>query len=371
MTMDEDILELTKNLISLHTVSKNSGVNADALAFIEHYLKDSHLFFKKYHKNGIYNLVISNKPVTNNFDLILHGHIDVIPATNPEDFIPRVGNGKLFGRGSMDMKGGLAALIVLMREIGKGNIQIDKNIALFITADEELGGANGTKYLIQQLGYKSKFFLTGEGVKENFPIYNKSKGVLSLKVKSKGKGKHASLPWLGESAIDNLINFYHDIRILFPKKDNKNNWYSTCLLSTIYGGEAINSVSEYAEGSIDIRFTEEFKSADQVLEKIYSIQKNHPGISLEVVVKNEMLNTSRDNNYIKILANAVKKNINPWNNYFLSAHGVSDARFAAENGIPGVEFGPSGNNSHSTSEYVKIDSLSVFYDILKDFIKNI
>ena len=82
--------------------------------------------------------------------LYFHGHYDVVPAANPAQFRPRVSEGKLFGRGSADMKSGLACMIGAIQALKACEIPLRGKIGITIVVDEETGGQRGSRYLAEQ-----------------------------------------------------------------------------------------------------------------------------------------------------------------------------------------------------------------------------
>ncbi len=79
--------------------------------------------------------------------LYFHGHYDVVPAHSREQFAPRVENGRLYGRGSADMKAAVAAMIYAAALLKECRIPLQGRVGLCIVADEETGGQGGSRYL--------------------------------------------------------------------------------------------------------------------------------------------------------------------------------------------------------------------------------
>lgn len=235
---------------------------------MEKYLKPSQLIIKKY-KSGIYSslVIVNQKGNINNFDFLLHGHIDIVPGLENQ-YKPKVKNNRLYGRGALDMKGGLAALVVLMKNLKQE--KINKKLALFITSDEKKGGENDTKYLLENIGYRGNFFITAEGEKD-YIVKNEQKGVLMLKLAVKTRGEHSGYTWKAKNAILELIKLYKKIAQLFPHKQDPDHWYTTINLGKIQGGLAVNSIPDYAEADVDIRFCDPFTSHEAVFNKIVPI----------------------------------------------------------------------------------------------------
>src|SRR5262249_3930331 len=156
------------------------------------------LHFKHQTFEGHPTLVITTKD-TMTPDIFLVAHIDVVPAPKSL-YQPRIESNKMYGRGAYDMKMAIACYILLLHELKEW--LGEKNIGLMLTSDEEIGGMQGVKRLLEA-GYSSKVaFLPDGGFNWNFE--EEAKGVLQIKIAARGKSSHSSRPWLGENAIDSL-----------------------------------------------------------------------------------------------------------------------------------------------------------------------
>lgn len=137
--------------------------------------------------------------------LYFHGHYDVVPASSPERFRPRIEGGDLFGRGTSDMKGGLAAMIHAVKAIASGGVDIDGRIGLTIVPDEETGGVLGSGYLADAglLGRDGIGMLLAEPTAGT--VWNANRGAISLRVTVKGKPAHVGLAHRGVNAFENAL----------------------------------------------------------------------------------------------------------------------------------------------------------------------
>jgi len=129
----------------------------------------------------------------------------VVPAVDPTQFQPHIQGGKLFGRGSSDMKSGLAAMIGAIQAIKASGITLRGKIGLTIVPDEETGGQRGSHYLAEHglLGRQSIGMLTAEptgGV-----VWNANRGAISLRVHVKGKPAHVGLHYQGVNAFEQMV----------------------------------------------------------------------------------------------------------------------------------------------------------------------
>ena len=104
----------------------------------------------------VHKIVYNEKPslIVQNFegrhaDVVLNGHIDVVPPSQEEQFSPYEKHGKLYARGAGDMKAGIALMVELMKEICEKKLT-SKKVMLMITSDEEVGGFDGVQYLVAE-----------------------------------------------------------------------------------------------------------------------------------------------------------------------------------------------------------------------------
>ncbi len=362
--IEKQLIKLTKKLIKYRTVSGEKKEIEKAFFYIIKELTG--LSCRRIHTKNTASLLAGNYSLADKkFDLILHGHIDVVPGDRSQ-FLPFEKNNRIYGRGALDMKGGLAVLIVLMKNLMRE--KINKKVLLMITSDEEVGGENGTKYLLHNLGYRGKFFITAEGEKKYW-LKIQQKGVLMLKLKSYGRGGHSGYVWQGDNAITKLYRAYQAIEKLFPltKKDH---WQTTINLGKINGGLAVNSIPEYAEAEIDIRFCNNWLTADAILKAIKKQLAKFSKVEVEVKYQTPLMITDKNNPYLQKLYQAANKVLAPQKAIFYHNPGTNDARFATAVGIPATGFGPIGGNYHARDEYVEISSLQIYAAILHDFLSS-
>lgn len=142
--------------------------------------------------------------------MILNGHVDVVPAGDREqwDFDPfsgEVTDKLILGRGTSDMKAGVAGLLFAMKILTESGAPLNGNVRLHIVSDEESGGEYGSKWLCEN-GYAkdANACLIAEPTSNN-TIEIGQKGGLTLIMKAYGKSAHGSLGgFKGENAIIKL-----------------------------------------------------------------------------------------------------------------------------------------------------------------------
>jgi len=348
--MREDLVNLTKSLVQFQTVRGREKQFKDCLAFIEDYFEN--LEIERFEREGKTSLLIS-KEKTLEPDILLHGHIDVVEAEK-QLFEPEIEEGKLYGRGTADMKAGVACLMKIIDRIG------DKaDVSLLLTSDEEVGGFDGTGYMIEK-GLRPNFVISAEPDDSgNFPsIVTKQKGVLQLRVRAEGKSAHGSKPQKGENAAEKLMEKYREIRRLF---DHSQSFGSTINLGKVSSGKSVNQVPEKAEMELDIRYTDQFEK-EELLRDLENIE----AIDFEITAEAPMMKTDQKDVYVQRLADCSEKAIGETS--IRSENFASDMRFFAERGIPAICFGPDGFNLHGNKEYVELENLENYVEVLERFI---
>jgi len=360
--------EYLKKLIEFRTISKDFKENGEALMWIENKIKDLPVYVKRHKKNGFKSLIITTQK-TKTPKIMLSAHLDVVKGSE-NVFKPVIKDGKLYGRGVFDMKYAIACYLKLLIELKAELPKLD--LGIMITTDEEIGGHNGVNFLLNEEKYSSEICVLPDGG-TNWELITESKGILQIKVKSKGKSAHGSKPWLGESAIDNLVDF---LQALKGNKTFDENYYkrgqehycNTFNVGKISGGEVANQVADYAEAVLDIRFVSSENEAD-ILRLIKKVAKKSGKIEIEKIISGYPLKTDENNSYVRKFINIAKQNgidIKP-----TFTHGSSDARFFSENKIPVIVLRPNGGGHHSEEEWIDLESLGSFYKVLKMFVVSV
>ena len=146
--------------------------------------------------------------------LWFHGHYDVVPAQHAGQFAPEVRDGMLFGRGSADMKGGLAAMILAAQAIRERGVALGGRLGLVFVPDEETGGAGGSAALARAglLGEDGIGMLSPEptgGI-----AWNACRGAISLRVTVHGRSAHVGLSHSGVNAFTHMLDVASALRDL-------------------------------------------------------------------------------------------------------------------------------------------------------------
>jgi acetylornithine deacetylase len=233
--MTIDAFELTRQLIC---IKSPTGEEIEVMDFLYHYLEGSRLRLQKqWVDDKRYNILAT----TGEPQVILTTHTDTVrpyfPLSEDEDHF--------YGRGACDTKGIIAAQIkateILLYE-GVTDFGL-----LFVVGEEERSDGAMTA---NELPNKCKWLINGEPTENKIALG--TKGVMRVKLTTKGKACHSAYPELGESAIDKLLDILQDIRqIQWP--NDKRLGETTCNIGVIRGGVQSNVVAPEAEAHLMLR----------------------------------------------------------------------------------------------------------------------
>ena len=217
-----ELIELTKELIKIPSTTSRPDKIFECNQWIQSWLARRDIRYTAVTHNNVPSLMIL--PNENYSPVLLMSHFDVVEVENTALFTPKERNGKLYGRGAIDDKYGVALSLTLfenhLAQLTKAGLgQEAMPFGLLLTGDEEIGGSNGTAKAIDH--FSTDFFITIDGGSPDL-IVTKEKGILLLELTAQGKAAHAARPWLGQNAFDILTNDYLRIQELF--KENTHQW---------------------------------------------------------------------------------------------------------------------------------------------------
>jgi succinyl-diaminopimelate desuccinylase len=354
----EDLIQLTQALIGFPSMHSRPEEVLRCTAFIESFLAQHGISYRRIDQNGTPTLLVLRPD--GSVPVLLMSHIDVVDAP-AELFEPRLEGGKLFGRGSIDDKYAAALSLVLLKEhLDKlracGKTQTELPFGVLISGDEEVGGHDGAQKALS--GLKADFAIALDGGDLN-TIVVKEKGIVRLKLVARGRTAHGARPWLGENAIERLIEDYFKLKKHFDLTA-PDHWHRTLNFSRIQAGKATNQVPDYAEALFDVRFTEN----DDMDAVVAAVRREIAG-EVEVVEREPIFQGGNSPYLERLLAAAGNPALG-------CEHGASDARFLSQFGIPGIVWGANGDHSaHAPDEHINLESFFSLYRILDAFFQDL
>lgn len=353
------VRDILRDLVNMPTVTSDRAMNNKALDYIDHFLRERGMLVKRHEWNGIRSLVATTRP-TKTPMVFLMGHIDVVPASEDE-FMFQEREGRYYGRGVLDMKGGIAAYLAAVDTL-RNNLA-DYDFGVMIVSDEETGGFNGAAKLVEA-GYRSKVMVIMDGT-PGWDMEYAAKGVWHITIEAHGKTAHGSRPWIGENAVDKIIDAIRDIKEHFPELHAKSN---TVNVGLIRGGQAVNQVPAHATAGIDIRFM----SRDEYLRiraNIETALRRH-GVSIAEEMYGDTMENDVTNPYLlayKACTEAVIGRPIEW----VMSKAANDGRWFSSKGTQCAVSYPDGSGHHGADEWISVISLGQMRDIFVSFLNKV
>lgn len=298
--------------------------------------------------------------------LLYNAHMDTVPVGNANNwkynpFGGEIDNGKIYGRGASDDKGGVAAMVMAAIAIKRAGVPLNGKLLVTSVMGEETGNI-GTKHLLDK-GIKADWAIVGE-YSDATKIGLGYRGSLWLNIKIFGKTAHGSRPYQGINAINLMtkwvlpaireINLDFTAHELFPAP--------TVNIATINGGVKTNVVPDYCESTIDIRLVpgqcpeDVFKRIKSFLNSIQDINKDF-SFELDKIQATKGFVTDKECPMVRILAEVIE-DISCVKPQYIGKTGGSDANILVIDGkIPSVAYGPGNSSGHSPDENISIDNL--------------
>lgn len=308
--------------------------------------------------------------------LCFAGHTDVVP-TGPLDqwesdpFVPSIRDGKLYGRGSADMKASLAAFITAIEAFVDNHPDYPGSIALLITSDEEGPAVDGTVKVVKALQARGElldYCIVGEPTcvqQLGDTIKNGRRGSLSGNLTVKGIQGHIAYPHLAKNPIHLAAPAIAELAQIQWDEGNEYFPPTTWHISNINGGTGATNV---IPGTVNILFNFRFSTAstiESLKEKVYAtLDKHDLDYELDWELSGKPFLTPEAE-----LANAIRGAIIQVTSIapnLSTSGGTSDGRFIADICKQVVEFGPCNESIHKLNEHVNvadIERLSTIYRI--------
>ncbi|MER8545876.1 succinyl-diaminopimelate desuccinylase [Mesorhizobium sp. M0684] len=385
----------TRNLAALIRCASVTPAEGGALSALEEMLKPLGFAVERpvFSESGtpdIENLYARRSG--NGPHLMFAGHTDVVPVgdetawTHPP-FGAEIANGEMFGRGAVDMKGGIACFVAAVaRHIAqKGGPK--GSVSLLITGDEEGPAINGTTKLLEWAAAKGEKWhaaIVGEPTNPDAlgdMIKIGRRGSLSGTVVVNGRQGHAAYPQLADNPVRGLMTLVD--ALLHPVFDNGTRDFQPTNLevtSIDVGNPATNVIPAKAAATFNIRFNDTWTAETIQAEihnrldraakrKKYRAGKKTP-VDYEIVWRDGPSHVflTRDDRLIETLGGSVKA-VTGRKPALSTSGGTSDARFIKDY-CPVVEFGLVGKTMHMVDERVAIADLETLTQIYLRFVED-
>lgn len=382
----DDVVVITSRLVSIPSENPpgDTGPIAETVAEIIRGIEGAEV-----------ELVTSEPPIVNvaarlrgngaGRRLVFNGHLDTFPAGersrwDVDPFNPVERDGRLYGRGISDMKGGVAGALYAMKTLSLWRQHWVGELVLTFAGDEETMGLRGTQHLLDHVPYANgDAMICGDAGSPRVLRFGE-KGMVWLELTARGRASHGAHVHMGENAIELLMNALQRLASLreccveipaaaadaIDKAGRASEALSgkgeaevirtvTVNFGTITGGSAPNLVADRARANVDIRVPLGIR-VSELETRIGELLDPLPGLEYRVTNRYEPSWTDPDHEIIAVTAAACEEILGerPLVNMRV---GASDARLYRYHGVPSVVFGVTPYGLGAANEHVMADEL--------------
>lgn len=374
----EKLLKTTSDLVQIESINPpglEEKVGKYLIDFFQKANIETQIF--EVEKNR-FNVVAKIKGKNSNSPLAFTGHQDVVPVSekeltrwNSSPFSGKIENGFIHGRGSADMKGGLASAMCAMDEIVKRKIVPNQDIYLIATVDEE-DIMKGSKSLLKEV-FLNKIPIIIVCEPTNLKVCTAGKGRTYANIKITGQTSHGS-QGKGKNVIDfarQLLNKIEGTKFTeFENTPYGNSFWQTL---SINAGVEPCVVPDELELKVDARLVPNHKTEDvwKLMEKIIEdlkIQNPNYDAKIEIIDEREAWILAENSTIISTIKNAYKNLQIPFETTYFA--GTTDGSIFRRKGMECIIFGP-GNLScvHKENEKVSVqelvESCEIYFELMK------
>ena len=352
--------ELTERLIAAPSVTPATGLVFDVMeAMLEPLGFEVHRFVKGEQPDGpVENLFAIRRGPDGSKHFAFAGHLDVVPpgeGWTSAPFAPERRGDLLHGRGAVDMKGSIAAMVAAMADVP----QDAGTVSFIITGDEEGPAVYGTRALIDfmnERGETPDLCLVGEPTSVNRlgdMMKIGRRGSVNIWLEVNGTQGHVAYPHLADNPLPKLVAIMAELDALVL--DEGTDWFQPSNLEITdmeVGNPAHNVIPAKATARISIRFNDTH-SGESLSRRIKEIAEKHGGTARPIISGEPFLTPPGE--FSQIIADAVKAEtgLDPEPS---TTGGTSDARFL-RSVCPVIEFGLCNATMHKRDEAVAMADL--------------
>ena len=314
--------------------------------------------------------------------LLFAGHTDVVPVGDEtkwsvKPFSGDIRDGKIYGRGATDMKGGVAASVTAALRFLDKHPDFGGSIGFLITGDEEGPAINGTVKVLQWMAEQGERFdhcILGEPTNPERlgdMIKIGRRGSLTGHITVHGKQGHVAYPHLAENPIPHMMRLVQGV-LASPLDDGTAHFGATnCEFTTIdVGNRATNVIPNEVRATFNIRFNDIWTPESleaEIRKRLDQAAGNHIRYEARFEPTNAIAFMTEPGPFVAHIADAIEDmtGIKP---ALSTTGGTSDARFICRYG-PVIEFGLTGKTMHQIDEHAdiaEIEALAAIYEGVLD-----
>jgi acetylornithine deacetylase len=294
--------------------------------------------------------------------LMLNGHTDTVGVDYMEidPLDPVVEEGRMHGRGTFDMKGGLAAILAATKAVVDSGVELRGDLVVAAVCDEEYASI-GTERVVEQ--FRADAAIVGEPTELNILVAHK--GFAWVNVETRGVAAHGSAWQVGVDAIAKMGKVQVGLERLqeevLMKKRHGLVGPPSVHSSTIHGGRELSTYPDHCKLQVERRLIpgETREEVDEemkgLLSSIHELDPKFDG-SHEITFFRGPMEVSHEEEICRLLSDCTEE-VTGERPVFVGGSGWLDTQIIWGRGTPAVAFGPVGAGAHSAVEYVEVDSV--------------
>jgi succinyl-diaminopimelate desuccinylase len=359
-------IELTQAMVRYPSITPD---DAGCFAYLHSRLENLHFVIEELTVNGVRNL-IAKRIFGQGKRFAFAGHIDVVPAHNPElwcapPFAAKIVNTKLIGRGVVDMKGAIACFIAAVESVC--NKLNSGSLYILLTCDEEGEAEFGTQVIMNTLNSRHEVLdmcLVGEPTAKDRvadTIKVGRRGAISARVLFTGKEGHVAYPQQAINAVHSAVKFAAVLSQLTWDEGTEEIPGTSLQITYIQSSDfSDNIVPSQCEVRFNIRYSHKYSQSD--LEEIVANLLKEINITTDIKWERPCVPYhTQGTELIDIISQAVydESGITP---KISASGGTSDGRFIASEHTQVVEMGLTNSTIHQVNEGVDLDE---FYTLTR------
>ena len=357
-------VEFVKGLVAIPSESRSIPECNRATAYLRDYLEKRgvHCLVRRT-EEGRDALYASTVPGTEcEYGFVTH--IDVVPAASPEQFVPKVVDGEVWGRGACDTKVNAALIAQLLVEL-KGKASVG---AFFATDEDGCCGKVPTCTMLRNAGCRpTKMVIVGDTLGDvTNVLYTAQKGHWGFRLTAKGRGGHSSRPMELDNAIPKITKAVERLMAAYPAPAQGSTWFSTLAPTILAAGDAPNSIPGEASATFSFRYI----GKDDV-KNLTALVRDVTGLEPETLYCVPPVENDPNDPLIEDLFQAMRRrwagSVFPFRKDKIL--GATDAFQFSDLGLPIVIYAPDAHGAHQPDEHGSLRSAEEYMNFFIDWLK--
>ena len=368
---EHEVIQVAKEMVAIPSITHHEGMGM--VRFMEKWFKDLGIPVRIYpYDDDRANFFADYGATSGPGRFLFNGHMDIKPVSGMtvDPYAGEIRDGKMYGRGTCDMKGGIAGVLCAYKAMVRAGIHPKGGISFYSDIEEEFGGVAGYYWAKGQGLYEGyEGLISCEPTELQVQIGNR--GAFATAFETKGKSAHSGLAHLGVNAIQNMALFITEY-LKLPYLQVENPWFGKCTVNfeKIDGGLYLSAVPDRCVSCLDSRIIPDTppEMVQAQLDDLMERMNRDYGINIGETTEPEgwrVTSAKKKAEFIPadhpltLRAARAFRLANKREAVIGGCPAVTIAMVLIEMGIPAIIFGPGSiSKAHTADEYVPLDDLA-------------